>query len=298
MTRKDEAFKILLKKEIYEFLEGSGEPLLTYKGVQYGMPYYTANQLETICTDLGYVDFTPGSRWTYVEGLLRYAISTGRCDEVLKYFFNIERFEQLREIGSMEEIDTVYQSLFSAAISFINTSIKLTRKELVYTGNRFFIVDAGKAPIIVAPVFHELDLPYVRGLQERCKDDFLAGNYDSVITKSRTMMEEILVKILEENSCENIPRGKVIDQYNLVKRIYGLQQSRDYDERVNLLLGGLERIVQAIAQMRNADSDAHGVGSKRINVRDYEARLIMNSSITFSEYILSVRERRKTSGTK
>ena len=66
-----------------------------------------------------------------------------------------------------------------------------------------------------------------------------------------------------------------------------MKQSKEYDARVNSLLGGLEKIVHAVAEMRNANSDAHGVGSKRINIRESEARLVMNASITFCEYMIS-----------
>ena len=54
------------------------------------------------------------------------------------------------------------------------------------------------------------------------------------------------------------------------------------------MLSGLEKIVPSIAEMRNANSDAHGVGSRRIIIRECEARLVMNSAITFCEYMISV----------
>ena len=254
------------------------------------MPYYTENQLADICINFGYTNFTSGSRWCYVEGLLNFAIENNRCNELFCYFFNEERFENLRDLPTMEEIDSVYQDIVSAAIKYINSCIKLTRQELVYMGGRFYIVATGKAPVIESPKLDILGLPYVRGLQERCKGDFLAGNYDSVITKSRTMMEEILVKILESNSHPEIPKGDIVKQYNEVKKLYGMRQSKGYDGRVNSLLSGLETIVQSIAEMRNANSDAHGVGKRRISIREHEARLIMNSSIVFCEYMISVRK--------
>ena len=40
--------------------------------------------------------------------------------------------------------------------------------------------------------------------------------------------------------------------------------------------------------MRNNDSDSHGVGERRINIKDYHTRLFMNSAMTMSEFILSV----------
>ena len=66
-----------------------------------------------------------------------------------------------------------------------------------------------------------------------------------------------------------------------------MRQLQTNDQRVNELLGGLEKIVNSIASMRNTDSDAHGVGQNRININGREARLIMNCSMAFCEYLVT-----------
>lgn len=43
---------------------------------------------------------------------------------------------------------------------------------------------------------------------------------------------------------------------------------------------------QYIANMRNVGSDAHGVGSKRINIKEPEARLMAYSAMVIAEYVL------------
>jgi hypothetical protein len=50
----------------------------------------------------------------------------------------------------------------------------------------------------------------------------------------------------------------------------------------------LEKIVSSIAEMRNNNSDAHGVGSQRISISEHHARLLVNSAMTMAEFILSV----------
>jgi hypothetical protein len=60
------------------------------------------------------------------------------------------------------------------------------------------------------------------------------------------------------------------------------------DKRINELLSGLEKIIDAIAEMRNKNSDAHGVGQKRINISEHHARLFVNSAMTMADFILSV----------
>ena len=293
MVKKDEKFKILLQKDIYELLEGSGSgaSLVKFNGKEYGMPYYSATMLEKLCREFGVTDTLGGSRWNYVETLMKYAIENQRCDELFRVLFDETRFTNLQDIEDLDDVDKVYKQIIFAAIKQINHFIRLSGNKLVYIDGHFMIVENGKVPVIDTPKLNVRSIPYVQGLRERCKADFQSGNYDSVITKSRTMIEEILVQILEENSLDEITKGDVIKLYNQVKSINNMQQTSDKDKRVNSLLSGLERIVQSIAEMRNANSDAHGVGSKRITIRECEARLVMNSAITFCEYIISIQDK-------
>ena len=63
---------------------------------------------------------------------------------------------------------------------------------------------------------------------------------------------------------------------------------RDTDKRINTLLSGLEKIVSSISEMRNKNSDAHGVGATRIAIDEHHARLFVNAAMAMSDFILSV----------
>lgn len=63
------------------------------------------------------------------------------------------------------------------------------------------------------------------------------------------------------------------------------------DTRINTLLYALSNIVSAIAEMRNKDSDAHGVGANRMPIEDHYTRLIVNISMIW--LILSYPQNRK-----
>ncbi|MBR1646244.1 MAG: abortive infection family protein [Selenomonadaceae bacterium] len=57
----------------------------------------------------------------------------------------------------------------------------------------------------------------------------------------------------------------------------------------NVLLSGLSSIVDSVAEMRNGNSDAHGLGKERTyDLKDYHARLVVNASMTLADFILSV----------
>lgn len=284
----DTSFRVLQKKEIYEFLEGSGDQeLVTYDNQSYGLPYHSASELYTICHSFGMSETPGGSRWTYMEALIQFAIDNNRCDELLRYLFDLSHFKNLQNLPDMNIVEWVHSDIVSAAVGRINQIIRFTRKELHLSGDHFYITDVGMKTMIQTPQVDALTTAYVRGLKERCEDDLVAGNFDSVITKSRTMIEEVLIQILEENNIKAITSGNIRNLYNQVKDLRNMQQNSNFDNRVNGLLGGLEKIVVSIGDMRNINSDAHGVGSTRISIREKEARLIMNSAITFCEYMLS-----------
>ena len=282
-----DSFELLIRKDIIQILDGD-EKLGDVSDETFRMPYLKGTDLCMLSDMFGLHQEYGASRWTYLENLLRYMVERGRCDDLLCYMFDLERFNQLEGQGDSEEITKKHQEICRAAVNKINAKLILGRHELQFVGGHFYINETGKPVQVESPKMQIIDVPYIQGLSERCKADFAAGNYDSVITKSRTIIEEVLVYILELRKEPVNAKGDIGKLYNQVKNCLHMQQDKSYDGRINSLLFGLERIVESIGAMRNANSDAHGVGSSRIQVKEREARLAMNSAITFCEYILSV----------
>ncbi len=282
-------FELLNRKDIIAILDGDIKFDDASDGIL-GMPYLKGNVLREMSREFGLIQEFGLSRWMYLENLLHYAVKNNRCDELLQYIFDINRFYQLEGLGNADEINKVYKDICNTAISQINAKLALGRHELKLVGGHFYITDLNQVVEVASHKLKTIDSLYVRDLLERCRDDLASGNYDSVITKSRTMIEEVLMYVLEKNNQPTELKGDIGKLYNQVKNLYNMQQSKDYDGRINSLLSGLERIVESIGAMRNANSDAHGVGSRRIRVKEREARLAMNSAMTFCEYILSIKK--------
>ncbi len=121
--------------------------------------------------------------------------------------------------------------------------------------------------------------------------DVADGNYDSAITKSRTLLEEVFCYVIEKSGETPSGSGDVGKLYNQVKEKYNMRQNSDFDRRVNGLLSGVEKILFSIAEMRNKGSDSHGIGLKRIKLSEHHARLFVNTAITLAEFILSACEK-------
>ena len=281
-------YDLLNRREIIDILIGD-TVLGDNKLYNVAMPRLSGPKLVQICNDFGLAtDYGSQSRWVYLNDLMNYVNANQRTDEFLRYMFNLDKFTDLIELGSSQEIEEAYKNITTLALKKINSILYLGKHELQIIDGHFYVVESGTKPTIEKTNISIINIPYVQGLSERCEKDFIERNYDSVVTKSRTLMEEVLVYILEQNNVDVPTKGDLKKLYAAVKPLFNMNQKSEFDKRVNELLSGLEKIINSIAEMRNTNSDAHGVGSKRINIRESEAKLIMNSAILYCEYILSI----------
>lgn len=138
------------------------------------------------------------------------------------------------------------------------------------------------------PAIIAVNREYIVDIANRANRDVENGEYDSAITKSRTLLEEVFCHEIEEKGEKPSESGDIEKLYNQVKNLYNMRQGAMVDKRVNMLLSGLEKILTSISQMRNKNSDAHGVGANRISISVYHARLFVNSAITMADFMLSV----------
>lgn len=121
----------------------------------------------------------------------------------------------------------------------------------------------------------------------KCIDD---GDYYSAITKSRTMIEEALCLAIEKQNEVPLEKGDVGHLYSQFKPLYNMHSDKNVDKRINNLLSGINKIIESISEMRNKNSDSHGIGSRRINIKKHHTLLFVNSAITITEFILAVSE--------
>ena len=96
--------------------------------------------------------------------------------------------------------------------------------------------------------------------------------------------------VIEKSNCRPNDSGNIKSLYAQVKDLHNMHSDKNTDMRIKTLLSGLEKILTAIAEMRNESSDAHGVGQNRINILDYHTRLFVGSAQIMADFILSVHE--------
>lgn len=265
----------------------------------YKMPSLSGPELCTLSTQWGVpVSYhwggTNKSRWEYMDSLLRQLNRQERTSEFLAFMFDFQRFQYLRAIKNADEIKATHKNIVDGAIQHINATLLFSQQELRIIDRKIILCKIDEDPIIAAPKVKIVTYQYIRELPERIKEDLENTDYDSVVTKSRTLLEEVLIYIIEQTTKERYKSdGNLLSIYNEVRDLLGIKQQTDWDKRVNELLGGIYKIVNSIANMRNMNSDAHGAGCGRIIIHKREAMLIANSAMMIAEYWLNVFNKEK-----
>lgn len=294
-------FELLREKSILAILDGDvdfGEIKTTdSKGnIKISMPYLSGPILCDISNRFG-LPVTYGwnggaqSRWAYLDDLLDHCIKNHRESDLLAYLFSKGQFVEKLNGHTPEVIESAYNKIVETIIGQINGALYFGGNELVRVGDRFVIKKIGASVKVAAPAIKKIDRDYIVKLSERAMQDVMDGNYDSAITKSRTLLEEVFCYVIEKKGEPPSESGDIGKLYNQVKQLYNMHQDKDIDKRVNGLLSGLEKILSAIAEMRNKGSDSHGIGAKRINIAEHHARLFVNSAMTMADFVLAVGDR-------
>ena len=79
--------------------------------------------------------------------------------------------------------------------------------------------------------------------------------------------------------------------YLQINDSYDMHGNANTDNLTTKLLSGFGKIVSAIFEMRNKDSDAHGVGASWIAIDEHHARLFVNAAMAMADFILSVEKK-------
>ena len=294
-----DAFNLLRSKEIIAILDGDTKygdyEFEDCTTVKIAMPYLSGSDLCDLSTLFGLpvtYSWNGGalSRWQYLDNLLEYCIKNNKCSSLLAYMFSLAQFSKVLNGHGATEIKEAHQTIVSNIIEQINGLLFFGGNELVIIGQNFVIQPIGNKIEIVAPTIKTIDREYIKSISSRAMRDIEQNDFDSAITKSRTLLEETFCYVIEKKNETPSDSGDISKLFKQVKTLYNMHTDTNTDRRINTLLSGLNSIVSAVAEMRNKDSDAHGVGAARIPIKEHQARLFGNSSRAMADVILSVQQ--------
>ena len=294
-------FELLREKSILSILDGDTDfGTLSINGadsdIKISMPYLSGPILCDISNKFG-LPVTYGwnggalSRWAYLDDLFEHCIQNKRESDLLAFLFSKGQFVDKLKGQTPEVIEYAYTQIVNVVIEQINGILYFGGNELVRAGKMFEIRKIGSTVTVAAPSVKTIDRSYITDISDRAMKDVMDGNYDSAITKSRTLLEEVFCYVIEKKGEIPSESGDIGKLYNQVKQLYNMHQDKSMDKRINGLLSGLEKILSAISEMRNKGSDSHGIGAKRINIAEHHARLFVNSAMTMANFVLAVSEK-------
>lgn len=275
------------KYQEYEFKDGTTVPV--------SMPYLRGQDLCDVSTLFGFpMSYSWGkgaanlSRWQYLDNLMEPCMTANRMSDLLSYLFGKEQFANMLSGHGADEIEAAYTYITTEIIKKINGLLYFGGNELTVIGNNFVVRAIGSKVEVQAPQIKSIDREYIKSISNRAIQDVEQQNFDSAITKSRTLLEEIFCYVIEKKGDSPADSGDIAKLYKQVRTLYNMHTDGNTDRRINTLLSGLNSIVSAIAEMRNKDSDAHGVGASRIAIDEHHALLFVNSAMTMADFILFV----------
>lgn len=282
-------FALLKNKDIYAILDGDTVLFTDEKSRTWSMPYLSGPTLAKICNVFGLpTTYDNRSRWIYIDELIDHCEKDGRCSDLLAYFFDIKQFEKLLSGFDASDVHRLHSQIVESAMRSINGILLFGRHELIARGCTFEIVEIGATVQLSTPAIKSVNREYIRDISNRASKDIDNGEFDSALTKARTLLEETFIYAMNMKGVADTGKGDIGALYKSVKDLYNMHADKDADIRINKLLSGLEKIVSSITEMRNKDSDAHGMGARRIELRDYHARLMVNSATAMADFVLSV----------
>lgn len=289
MDKSHNDFELLAQRDVIDVL--IGDMPLDDSALEVKMPYLSGPKLVALLNKYGLpTDYRTEkkSRWVYMEGLLRHCVVEGSVQALLADLFSPTRVSNMSSDKSAEDVRLECERIVGLAMEKINSVLAPGGKKLAAVGKNYVIRPIGKAVPIVASAIKTIDREYVRSLAERASADVDNGNFDSALTKSRTLLEEIFCYVIEQADAQPEGKGNIGKLFEQVRNLYKLHAGADVDERMNEMVSGLNKIVSGLGGLRNAQSDAHGVGAKRMTISSYHAQLAVNAAATVAEFILQV----------
>ena len=103
----------------------------------------------------------------------------------------------------------------------------------VYTKCKSVIAREKGSIIIETPEINSVNYSYIKSISQRAIRDIENGEYDSALTKSRTLLEEVFCHAIEAKKITPVTSGDIGSLYKQVKDLYNTQPDKGLDKRIN-----------------------------------------------------------------
>ncbi len=236
-------------------------------------PYRSGPQLVKYFVEFGADDYYEKgfpSRWQYTEDKLRQFNDSPHMQKVIEGAVDIRDF-----------IET--DSFVEDAVRTVNEYLAFDGYELTKEG-KIYRIRNNQGIIVEAEAISETEHERAHQQIKKCRTKIEAGDFDGAITNARTMLESIMIGIIEEHSSEEKNNdGDILKLYKEVKAILNLNPTVEIPMTVKQILSGLNSIVSGVAGLSNEFGDRH---ANKNTAHKHHAMLAVNSAMTLADFLL------------
>lgn len=283
---------LLCNRDILNILDGDTED----------MPYLTGPQLCSISTRFGnpltYDPSNAWSRWMYLRSIIETCAKNNKCQLLLNFLFSKEQFSNFilntEYYDNEDSVDESYHIAVNTAMKKINDILYFSDFKLECINGNISLISLEENKLIFpATEIKKITPDYIQKIYNQAQQEIENNHFESAITKTRTLLEEVFCFLIEEKN-DSIPkRGKIKELYNKIKTLYSLHPNQAANKSIKELLSGFCSIVDGITEIRNMSGDAHGYGKNRINMNKDITELLINSAVLLCNFLLSVYQNEK-----
>jgi Abortive infection C-terminus len=116
---------------------------------------------------------------------------------------------------------------------------------------------------------------------------------EGAITAARTLLESVCKHILDECGVEYGDNVDLPKLYGLTSKELSLAPSQHTEDAFKRILGGVESVVNGLANLRNRLGDAHGQGKRPVRPLPRHAELAVNMAGSMASFLLATFEAKR-----
>ncbi len=268
----NEIYNSLRSRKMLDILDGDTGfgiiKIASTVNVPIQMPYLTGKDISRISEKFGYTIYNRsnlGNRKTMLDELITYCILNEKSEDLLNYLLSESQFQGVLAYVDEDNKDAAYQTLIEEILKQINSALRFSNCEILEQNGKFILTGAGTAP--KKTVLNTISRDTIRDFYTRANNDIENGDYQSAISKSRTLVENVCCYVIEKAGQAPANSKEPAELYQQIQDLYQLDQ---------------EPLVHNLNDVVNALSETGTVTAEPM------ARLYMNAAILVSDYILSL----------
>lgn len=218
------------------------------------------------------------SRWVFSMEKIIHSNGSPKLQKIIEDFVDPRRF-----IGTDKNVENV--------VDEVNKLIKFDGYSLVKKGDKYLITDI-QGNFIREENITIIGHSFISEQVEKCQEKILTEDYNGSITNARTLMEAILIHIIETIEKREVKNdGNLLNLYSKAKKALKIDFKKEaIPDSAFQVLSGLDSIINGLSGFSNNAGDRH---ANKFKTKRHHAKLVVNSTMTACDFLIDVLNEKK-----